>query len=123
MSNEPPAPPEVSFPLDTYELLILRAGENAGRIEPDEAKRLQGEHLKFLFKLQAEGKLLAAGAVATRSAGLPTGLGFFALGSTEEVRRLIADDPSVRAGLDAADVVTFVCPKGAISFPQARPSR
>lgn len=122
MSDQPPAPPEVQFPLDTYELLILRAGENVGRIQPDEARRLQGEHVRFLFELQAAGKLLAAGAVATRAAGLPTGIGFFALGSIDEVKRLIADDPSVKAGLDAADVVTFMCPRGALSFPQANPA-
>ena len=107
--------PQVDFPLDRYELLVLRVGEKAGEMQPDERRRLQAEHVAYLFGLQRSGKLLAAGAVASSSI---TGLGFFTLGSIEEVRALAAKDPSVTAGLDAAEVYTFMCPKGSLAFPK-----
>lgn len=106
--------PQVDFPLDRYELLVLRIGDKAEGMQPDERRRLQAQHVAYLFELQRSGKLLAAGAVASSSI---TGLGFFALGSIEEVRALAAKDPSVVAGLDAADVLTFMCPKGSLAFP------
>lgn len=106
--------PQVDFPLDRYELLVLRVGEKAGGIQPDERRRLQAEHVAYLFGLQRSGKLLAAGAVASSSI---TGLGFFALGSIAEARALAARDPSVAAGLDAAEVYTFMCPRGSLAFP------
>jgi hypothetical protein len=46
-------------------------------------------------------------------------LGFFQLGSVDEVRTLVEQDPSIKAGLDAAQILVFVCPKGALAFPQA----
>jgi uncharacterized protein YciI len=121
MSQNRPGVPEVSFEVDQFELLILRVGEKAGEIDPETVKRLQAEHLGYLFQLQSSGKLLAAGAVATRSSGQQIiGLGFFRLGSVEEVQRLSSQDPSVKAGLESAEVVVFMCPKGSFSFPQAQ---
>ena len=119
MNQALPAVPDVSFEVDIFELLVLRVGANAGELDPESVKRLQAEHLEYLFHLQASGKLLAAGAVATRSEGQRiTGLGFFALGSVDEVKRLSDDDPSIRAGLESAEILVFMCPKGALSFPQ-----
>lgn len=120
MKQALPAVPAVSFEVDTFELLVLRVGTNASELDPESVKRLQAEHLEYLFHLQASGKLLAAGAIATRSEGQRiTGLGFFALGSVDDVKRLSDEDPSIRAGLESAEVVVFMCPKGALSFPHA----
>jgi uncharacterized protein YciI len=122
MRQEPPGVPEVGFELDRFELLILRVGEKAGELDSKTVKRLQAEHVAYLFRLQSSGQLLAAGAVATRSPVQHiTGIGFFRLGSIEEVRRLSSEDPSVKAGLESAEVLVFMCPKGALSFPQAAP--
>lgn len=121
MNQTPPPVPDVSFDVDAYELLLLRVGERAGDLDSATVKRLQAEHLEYLFGLQSSGQLLAAGAVATRTPGQRlTGIGFFALGSLDEVKRLSEEDPSVKAGLEAAEVVAFVCPKGALAFPQGR---
>ena len=106
--------PQVDFPLDRFELLVLTVGDKAAEMQPDEKRRLQAEHVAYLFELQRSGKLLAAGAVA---GGSITGLGFFALASVEEVRALAEKDPSVAACLDAAEVLTFLCPKGSLAFP------
>lgn len=110
--------PEVDFPLDHYELLVLRAGDRAAVIDAETKRRLQAEHVAYLFELQRSGKLLAAGAVASGEDGGLTGIGFFGLGSIDEVRALAEKDPSVVAGLDAAEVLTFLCPKGSITFPK-----
>ena len=112
--------PRVDFALDRFELLVLRVGPKADAIHPDVVQKLQAEHVAYLFGLQSSGRLLAAGAVAPRAPGQDiTGLGFFALGSVDEVRRLAEKDPSVVAGLDAVDVLTFLCPKGSLGFPNA----
>lgn len=120
MSDTTIGVPAVGFEVESFELLILRVGQKAAEIDQETVKRLQAEHVGYLFHLQSSGKLLAAGAIASRSADQPlTGIGFFSLGSVDEVRRLINDDPSVKAGLESAEVLVFMCPKGALSFPQA----
>jgi len=112
--------PEVNFELDRFEVLILRDGPRAGELDQSIVKQLQAEHIRYLFGLQAAGKLLAAGAIENRSPDLRiNGLGFFQLGSIEEVRQLAERDPSVQAGLDSAEILVFICPKGALAFPQA----
>jgi uncharacterized protein len=115
-----PGPPSVQFELDTFALLLLRPGNRAPELDERTVNRLQAEHLQYLFGLQSAGQLLAAGATAEGFAEQTvTGLGFF--GTSREVALQLAEaDPSVKAGLDSAEVVTFMCPKGAISFPHAR---
>lgn len=111
--------PQVDFPVDQFELLILREGHEFASMDAASVTRLQAEHVAFLFQLQRAGKLLAAGAVAPRSPQQRiNGLGFFRLGSVDAVRELIAGDPSVIAGLDSAEVLQFICPRGQVSFPR-----
>ncbi|HKF76673.1 MAG TPA: hypothetical protein VKF59_11070 [Candidatus Dormibacteraeota bacterium] len=119
-ASPPPGPPSVSFELDTFALLLLRPGSRAAELDDGAVRRLQAEHVRYLFGLQSAGSLLAAGATAEGFAQQTlTGLGFFRT-SREVTLQLAQADPSVRAGLDAAEVLTFMCPKGAISFPGAR---
>ena len=109
--------PRVDFPLDHFELIVLRVGDKADSLDAETVRRLQAEHVGYLVELQRAGKLLAAGAVAPRTpAQTITGLGFFRLGSSSAVLELMAKDPSVVAGLDAAEVLQFVCPKGSLTF-------
>jgi hypothetical protein len=51
-----------------------------------------------------------------------TGIGLSAK-SPEEVLRLVEQDPSVKAGLEAVKTVTYTFPKGMLAFPLARPER
>ena len=109
--------PQVDFPVDQFELLILREGDRFASMDAESVRRLQAEHVAYLFELQRAGRLLAAGALAPRSPRQPiNGLGFFRLGSVEAVRELVAKDPSVVAGLDAAEVLQFICPRGHLTF-------
>jgi uncharacterized protein YciI len=110
-------PPSVEFELDTFELVLLRQGARAAELDEDTRTALQSDHLHYLFGLQAAGKLQAAGAFMNHQS--LTGLGFYRTGSIDEVRRLTEEDPAVKAGLDAYEIVVLVCPKGAITFPFA----
>jgi uncharacterized protein YciI len=109
--------PQVDFPLDHFELVVLRVGPEAQRMDAATVQRLQGEHVAYLVELRRAGKLLAAGAVAPRAPDqLITGIGFFQQGSADAVRQLMSNDPSVVGGLESAEVVDFFCPRGSLSF-------
>ena len=108
-------PPKVDFELDTFQLVLLRRGERASEIDQETADRLAAEHIAHNLMLKADGLLLAAGAVV--GAESLVGLGFWRL-PQEEVLRLKDSDPGIRAGLYQAELVRFMCPKGAITFEE-----
>ncbi len=103
-------PPHVNFELDTFELLILRRPDRRPPYDEATAKQIQAQHLNYLLDQPAAGVLLAAGAVVNHNS--LTGLGFYRTGSLERVRQLAEEDPAIRAGIDAYEVVSFACPKG-----------
>jgi hypothetical protein len=77
----------------TYTAMLLRVTEKAG--EPD-APRIVWEHGRRNFALRAEGKLPIICPATDDSEW--AGIGIFDL-TPEEVERIMADDPGVRAGL------------------------
>lgn len=84
-----------------YTLVLLWAGPHR---EQDEAEqeRLQREHLRHLFTLRNEGKLLLNGPVL--DGGDLVGIAIFAGDDSDGVRALAEADPSVRAGRMRVDV-------------------
>ena len=78
-----------------YILLLYKEGPNRNQ-SPEETKSLQMAHLRHLFSLRAEGKLLLNGPVTDES-GL-SGIGIFSLTDIKEVAALVSQDPSVKAG-------------------------
>jgi uncharacterized protein YciI len=111
--------PQVDFPRDHFELVVLRVGPQASGMDAAQVQRLGAAHIAYLFELQRAGSLLAAGAVGSRMPGqVITGIGFFRLGSVEAVRELMDRDPAVAAGLESAEVLPFMCPKGSLAFPE-----
>ncbi|MHB8618963.1 MAG: YciI family protein [Chloroflexota bacterium] len=102
--------PPVTFETDSFELVLLRQGPRAGEYDAAATKQLLAEHMQYVLSLVAAGKVQAAGTVV----GHPplTGLGFYHLGSIEEARRLMDEDPSIKAGLEAYDIMTFITRKG-----------
>jgi uncharacterized protein YciI len=121
--------PDVDFPLDRYRLVLLLAGPRADELDAATVERLQGEHIAHLLGLQAEGRLLVAGAVVDEpgaggsvAAGAPVvGLGLFPDGDVDELRATIAGDPGIAEGLYAARVHTFLTPAGGLAFPASGP--
>jgi len=47
------------------------------------------------------------------------GLGLYRKGSLDAVRQLLENDPGVRQGLYCFDVMTWLTPAGAVTFPAA----
>lgn len=109
--------PDVSFELDTFELVLLCRGPKLSGYDDATIKRVQGEHLAYLFGLQEEGLLKAAVAIDHHS--VHTGIGFYATGTIDEVRRCTEEDPAIRMGTDAYELATLLCPKDALAFPRA----
>jgi uncharacterized protein YciI len=84
-----------------YTLVLLWAGPIRDQDETEE-DRLQHEHLRHLFALRNEGKLLLNGPVLDDSD--LTGIGIFVGDDLDAVRALAEADPSVQAGRLRVDV-------------------
>ena len=84
-----------------YCLRLYRKGPNRDQ-PPEEADRIQMEHLRYLFQLRAEGKIVINGPVIGDSE--LSGMAIFNTIDKEEVKRLSAGDPAVKAGRLVYDV-------------------
>jgi uncharacterized protein len=100
---------------DRYTFVLLRRPSDAPDLPEAELDRLQEEHLAHLAALRAEG-LLVAGPFREQEDESLRGMCLFRR-PAGEVRRLMADDPAVRAGRMRADVFTWLTPKGTLAFP------
>lgn len=78
-----------------YCVRFYKAGPNRNQ-PPDEADKIQMEHLRYLMQLRAEGKLLISGPVIEDP--MFKGIGIFNTTDKEEVKRLSDGDPAVKAG-------------------------
>lgn len=59
----PPAGPQVGFAVDTYQLVLLSRGVKAGELDQARIDELGDAHIRHNLMMQADGRLLAAGAV------------------------------------------------------------
>jgi uncharacterized protein len=84
-----------------YVLLLLWAGPDRDQPE-EELDRLQHGHLRHLFGLRNQGRLLLNGPVIDD--GDLVGIGIFAGTDLDEVRAQAEADPSVQAGRLRVDV-------------------
>jgi uncharacterized protein YciI len=84
-----------------YTLVLLWAGPRRDQPEA-EVERLQQEHLRHLFTLRNEGRLLLNGPVP--DGGDLVGIAIYAGEDREAVRAVAEADPSVRAGRMRVDV-------------------
>jgi uncharacterized protein YciI len=78
-----------------YCVFFYKAGPNRDLPEAEEDK-LQMEHLRHLFRLKAEGKLLVNGPVTDDP--VLKGVGIFNTVDKEEVKAWLDEDPKVKAG-------------------------
>jgi uncharacterized protein YciI len=67
--------------------------------------------------MRKAGHLKVAGPLAEQGDETWRGIAVYQVGSLEEVRELANQDPAVRAGRLAVEVMNWYIPKGAISFP------
>jgi uncharacterized protein YciI len=78
-----------------YVLFLYNEGPNRNQ-PPADAEKLQMEHLRYLFRLRAEGRLVLNGPVDDETK--LKGIGILDTRDTEEVKRLVEQDPAVKAG-------------------------
>jgi uncharacterized protein YciI len=92
-----------------YTLVLLKAGPKAELAEP-EVQTLRMAHVKYLFGLIEEGKLLVNGPLLDD----PTfkGLSIYQSDNPEEVKAWVEKDPAVQAGYFTYELrVWFSVPK------------
>ena len=97
-SSRPPSYDEIMKVIANgrrYILGLYTAGTSRDQDE-ETSSRIQQQHLEYLFKLRAEGKLILNGPLTDESP--IRGICIFALEDTDEAGRLMADDPAVKAG-------------------------
>ncbi|MEU8073800.1 YciI family protein [Catellatospora citrea] len=103
--------------LESFELVMLRRPANPTEYGDAESRRIQAEHLAYLAGLRAAGRVVTNGPVLDTPDESLRGLVFFRTGSLEEARRLAEQDPAVRAGRLAVEVMTWWCPPGTMAAP------
>jgi uncharacterized protein len=102
---------------DTYTLVLLRRGPRALEFSDVELEELQAQHLAHLDAMRARRVLLVAGPFDEQPDETFRGLALYRT-DLEETRRLAEQDPSVRAGRMAVDVMTWLTRKGELAFPR-----
>jgi uncharacterized protein YciI len=105
--------------LEAYELVMLRRPANATEYEDATLEEIQRQHLAFKAKLREEGVLATNGPVLDQPDESLRGLSFFRTGSLEKARELAMQDPAVKAGRLAVEVMTWWCPPGSLTQPGA----
>jgi uncharacterized protein len=103
--------------LEAFELVLLRRPASAPDYPDEELERIQREHLAYHAALREAGHVVTNGPVSEQPDPSLRGLAFYRTGSLERSRQLAEDDPAVRAGRLAAEVMTWYCPPGTMSLP------
>jgi hypothetical protein len=103
--------------LDQLTVVLLFEGPRYHEYPPERAQEIANAHLAYTIGLVADGHLLHAGAMIDPGADSRiTGMGFSRL-SHDDLRPLIAKDPSVAAGLEDFRLMAHAFPKGSVVFP------
>lgn len=79
-----------------YTIVFLKTGPGSAEQPPGQVEKQQVEHLKYLFSLKAQGKLPLFGPFL--QSGDLRGICIFTSGDQAEVKKLIENDPHVKAG-------------------------
>ncbi len=101
--------------LERYSFVLLRRPVDAPALPEAELDALQEQHLAFLKRMTDAGKLVAAGPFSEQPDELLRGLCIYDT-SLDEARTLAADDPLVRAGRLAVDLMTWWTERGVVTF-------
>jgi uncharacterized protein len=106
------------FELERLELVFLRRPPDAPAMDDAAAEELQRRHIAYLTAMTDAGHILVAGPLDEQPDESFRGICLYRTGSVERARELAEDDPAVRAGKLAVDVMYWYCEKGAISGRQ-----
>jgi uncharacterized protein YciI len=100
---------------DRHTLVLLVARPDAPQLSDAEADELQDRHLAFRAQLRDRGHLLAGGPLVEQDDERLRSVSIWAC-DPETARRLSHEDPAVRAGRLAVEVMTWMVPKGNVRF-------
>jgi uncharacterized protein YciI len=103
--TNPPA-----FDLDRYQFGMLRRGPKWTPESTPETQKIQAGHMDNIGKMASTGKLIAAGPMLDN--GDLRGIFLFKTDSVEEATKLAAEDPAIKAGRLALELVTWMAPRG-----------
>lgn len=99
--------------LDAYTIVLLRRPPDAPDLPRDELDRLQREHVAFNARMRAAGHALITGPFMDQPDKSWRGISVFRT-STDETKRLVADDPLGRAGRLTYEIFTWLMPEGSL---------
>ncbi len=99
--------------LERYTFVLLRRPPDAPDYPAERLDQIQEQHLAHLGELHARGVLLLAGPFEDQPDESLRGLCVFTT-SLDETRELMANDPAVRAGRLAADVMSWWTARGSL---------
>ncbi|HEY7148181.1 MAG TPA: YciI family protein [Gaiellaceae bacterium] len=106
----------MEFDRHTLVLLVLRP--DAPELTEEEANELQDRHLAFRADLRDRGYLIGGGPLVDQDDERLRGISIMAC-DLETARRLSSEDPAVRAGRLAVEVMTWMVPAGNVRFEDA----
>jgi uncharacterized protein len=107
---EPPAE------FDVYELVLLVRPDDPPELDEAAADRLQAQHLGHFATMREAGHLKVSGPLTGEPDRRLRGISLYQVGSVERARELAEQDPAVRAGVFAVEVLPWYTAKGALEF-------
>jgi uncharacterized protein len=107
---------------DQHTLVLLVRPPDAPDLSDDEANALQDAHLAFRTDLYEKGYIIAGGPLVDQDDERLRGISVMSV-DQETARRLCSEDPSIKAGRLAVEVMTWMMPAGNIRFEPAPPPR
>jgi uncharacterized protein YciI len=106
---------EAPYPLDRCTLVLLVRPADAPEMSEERLDELQQQHLAFVQRMRDAGHVAAAGPVMNQPDERLRGLCLYLTGP-DEAKRLAAQDPSVRAGRMAVEVMDWYTREGELQL-------
>jgi uncharacterized protein YciI len=100
---------------DRHTLVLLVRPPDAPELSEAEANALQDRHLAFRADLRDQGYLVGGGPLVDQDDERLRGISVMAV-DPETARRLSEEDPAVKAGRLAVQVMTWMVPAGNVRF-------
>jgi uncharacterized protein YciI len=107
---------------DSFSLVLLLGRPDAPVLDEATAASVQDGHLAHLADMHDSGDLLTAGPVAGEGQVRVRGICLFGC-SAERAAELMAEDPAVRAGRFAFEVLPWRTPSGGLRYTPHRMPR
>jgi uncharacterized protein YciI len=103
--------------IQAFELVILRPPPTPPALDEAALARNQRDHLAYYDRLRSEGTVVTNGPLLDQPDESLRALALFRTGSLDTARRLAEQDPAVRAGRFAVEVMSYWCNPGTMTLP------